>query len=642
MEARSLTALNELAANPPQYPEKPTDEKQEPLTLYISRVPGTRDVILSTSKPREKNVTGEDVNNSLYYVYLEMLPDGITGPGGFRDENSWRSSEDSGSSPLTIPRKPVPDSARSLTPDSLSHTPGLPQLQSVASKDAAAIRSDSLSVPSGGRPTSCLSIETPDPASLAITAHAEDVSPNTKDSLERTASGLHTGMPARKPLGPRPISAVNPTDASATLTAPHLSDAPMLPQDCSIPKEGVDGSPKYQDKQLPVLPLDTSVPAGGVDTQPYPVPARTTKQTHSRSPSPRKQSITTSNGNGTPFTLTLIRRDPSTGNQWNVGRVSSRQLDSSEDSDLLSASAPSSTSVPHHNSHPPINIELENSGYAKFRNISFKKNSLAEGGLDAALASLSRGGNLEDRDVSRGEIGVFSRQMAMGYSKSSWTAFRKKLQRIEQAGLSKINRYRSDSVGSVASNTSDTPELADCIVTSGPPPAGMKARGYTFSSPWDGKCDFQTEKDGQSLVCRHTPNESLVNDNYNPLVPDHNSVPSLLRSNSQQISELRFNLPSWELFAEHAKNSKEQWTGNFKTLLKSGNVGHDDDNDDDRNDGAVSPFKLNLGSERAGGGSRGRRAKLGKLIVHDDGLKMLDLVVAANMGIWWGAWEKHF
>jgi hypothetical protein len=42
VEARSLTALNQLAANPPQYPKKPNEVKQDILTLYISRVPGTR------------------------------------------------------------------------------------------------------------------------------------------------------------------------------------------------------------------------------------------------------------------------------------------------------------------------------------------------------------------------------------------------------------------------------------------------------------------------------------------------------------------------------------------------------------------------------------------------------------------------
>jgi hypothetical protein len=42
VEARSLAALNALASNPPQYPTKPTEKRQEPLILYISRVPGTR------------------------------------------------------------------------------------------------------------------------------------------------------------------------------------------------------------------------------------------------------------------------------------------------------------------------------------------------------------------------------------------------------------------------------------------------------------------------------------------------------------------------------------------------------------------------------------------------------------------------
>jgi NADH dehydrogenase (ubiquinone) Fe-S protein 8 len=39
-EARSLSSINYLAANPPQYPYHP--EVRESLTLYISRVPGTQ------------------------------------------------------------------------------------------------------------------------------------------------------------------------------------------------------------------------------------------------------------------------------------------------------------------------------------------------------------------------------------------------------------------------------------------------------------------------------------------------------------------------------------------------------------------------------------------------------------------------
>lgn len=49
---------------------------------------------------------------------------------------------------------------------------------------------------------------------------------------------------------------------------------------------------------------------------------------------------------------------------------------------------------------------------------------------------------------------------------------------------------------------------------------------------------------------------------------------------------------------------------------------------------------LSLAQENAGGGFAGRQAKLGKLIIYDEGLKMFDLLVAANMGIWWRAYER--
>jgi hypothetical protein len=48
IEARSLSAINFIAANPPQYPVNPTEERHADLVLYISRVPGTR----GASEPR--------------------------------------------------------------------------------------------------------------------------------------------------------------------------------------------------------------------------------------------------------------------------------------------------------------------------------------------------------------------------------------------------------------------------------------------------------------------------------------------------------------------------------------------------------------------------------------------------------------
>ena len=266
---------------------------------------------------------------------------------------------------------------------------------------------------------------------------------------------------------------------------------------------------------------------------------------------------------------------------------------------------------------PPIDIEIETSGYAKFRRMPLRRSGEVIN-REAILAAAA-----EDTP-SRNDIGVFSRQIVMGYSKSLTANIKEKFQRMEQAGRS---RLRSDSAASVDSAISDTP-LGELH--------GMKARGYTFTSPWDGKCEFRTGSAGRSVQCRHTLYDGAAAV-YNPLMADQGIAAP--RSGATTVSELRFNLPSSEVLGEQARSAKDQWRGNFNKLLKPshGTDSHDDDGDD-----AVSPFEVNVGSERAGGGNRGSRAKLGKLIIYNDGLKMLDLLVAANVGVWWGAWEKSF
>lgn len=54
----------------------------------------------------------------------------------------------------------------------------------------------------------------------------------------------------------------------------------------------------------------------------------------------------------------------------------------------------------------------------------------------------------------------------------------------------------------------------------------------------------------------------------------------------------------------------------------------------------AQPMDLSLGQERAGGGFAGNKAKLGKLVVEGDGMLMLDLVVMANMALWWAMTTK--
>ncbi len=62
--------------------------------------------------------------------------------------------------------------------------------------------------------------------------------------------------------------------------------------------------------------------------------------------------------------------------------------------------------------------------------------------------------------------------------------------------------------------------------------------------------------------------------------------------------------------------------------------------DDRDSQDKLDTLDLSLGQENAGGGYGGKKAKLGKLIIEGEGLKMLDLVIAANMGIWWKAYQR--
>lgn len=87
------------------------------------------------------------------------------------------------------------------------------------------------------------------------------------------------------------------------------------------------------------------------------------------------------------------------------------------------------------------------------------------------------------------------------------------------------------------------------------------------------------------------------------------------------VAELRFNLPTFGLGSAGLQKGDQR--PGFGSAFPPG---------PDRLD-------LSLARERAGGGMRGNSAKLGKLIIEDEGLKMLDLVVAACMGVWWKVYD---
>ncbi|KAL8812192.1 MAG: hypothetical protein Q9200_001232 [Gallowayella weberi] len=162
-----------------------------------------------------------------------------------------------------------------------------------------------------------------------------------------------------------------------------------------------------------------------------------------------------------------------------------------------------------------------------------------------------------------------------------------------------------------------------------PEDRSSRIKGYGFYSPWNGTCEFSSGVTGNALKCKHT-------------APEQGSP-------AMTVSELRFNLPSSGDLGASSPNVQRspERPGSAKRssyfLRKPGSEALSTETVDPTQTNIEDEdghFDLSLGQEKAGGGFGGKQAKLGKLIVEPEGLKMLDLIVAANMGLWWKAYEK--
>jgi hypothetical protein len=110
------------------------------------------------------------------------------------------------------------------------------------------------------------------------------------------------------------------------------------------------------------------------------------------------------------------------------------------------------------------------------------------------------------------------------------------------------------------------------------------------------------------------------------------------------VSELRFNLPSStpapspRIDDPSSKRSSFFHRGRHSRNNSSVSVHQDIPVDNKR--ASLDRMDLSLGQEFAGGGFGGKQAKLGKIVLEDEGIKMMDLLVAVNVGLWWRAYDK--
>ncbi|KAF2088606.1 hypothetical protein K490DRAFT_39457 [Saccharata proteae CBS 121410] len=544
VEAKSLSSLTTLAFNPPSYPRNPTHVKHEPLVLYIAKVPGSRDVFLTPMKPRQKVVTAEDVQSSLYYLHFDSPEDELlkqeieeergTSPA---QEHETRDSQ----TPM-IPRKPVKPPRQPLPPNS--------------SQDELTAR----------------------PPPLVV----------------------------RKPVGPPSVLAPR-----NDIENRHNMAAPGPRQEAATP--------------------------------PHAARQRPHRSTGARSPQPptnfpEQPSIKTPEQ---PISLTLIRRDPASGAQWNIGKISDPPVYD------VSSEIPAANSAQQRHRKPgtPFYIEIDNAGYNKFANTESRPH-LPRGNSHMSVMTAS---SATDSQYSKWQPkdSVFRRRMWLEGSRYAPETMGHRKMGSEDSGYNSlsVSRQSMDMLSSgprspgYPSNV-DPHLAADNRRSIAIPPQDKKPgfRGYVFTSPWNGRCEFTTGSSGTSLKCKH-------------ILPINNAAMQAYQAVT--VSELRFNLPipassnrrpaapstSTEdtnaskrssMFVRPPSQRPVSMIARSASLSKSAR----------EMVSSLSQLDLSLGQEFAGGGFGGKHAKLGKLIIQDEGLKMLDLVVATNIGLWWRAYER--
>jgi hypothetical protein len=110
------------------------------------------------------------------------------------------------------------------------------------------------------------------------------------------------------------------------------------------------------------------------------------------------------------------------------------------------------------------------------------------------------------------------------------------------------------------------------------------------------------------------------------------------------VSELRFNLPASSKVSTPRGEESTKRSSFFhrpRHSRHSSSVGDYRTSGTEELGNSLDRLDLSLGQEFAGGGFGGKQAKLGKLIIEDEGLKMVDLLVAANVALWWRAYERQ-
>lgn len=551
-------------------------------------------------KPKEKSITAQDVQSSLYYVHVDSIHDYelLTSDESDDDEPVGYGTQTavSPSSKPSVRREALPQTSHSATFDPLN--PYGPNSQPLTYTNGSIIarkpigpvgpeRRSAAKVPNlpergllGPRPMNQHHLSV-DSAALQKTSSRKDIDVRRWSTL--AAPQLH----------PRPYPITKGKLHSETQTADSPIGKPRSIQDGRelITEHCWDWEKKWEEQRL------------SDDL------ARRRSSRYSLS----KAEDALQNAS-----LTLIRRY--NGEQWNTSRI------------IPSGTVP----APNDSARAAtgMSIEILTAGYSKFCDVTAlqrEEKEIGNNGSSKNIPIIRQGPSISSDDEAR--LPPFRRHLRLRGNVRRRHEDHKL--GVEDSSATSGARSSVDS----RSHSQQSPNRIDPPAQVSPEHKTSSPRPYQFGSPWNGVCEFSTGIAGRSLKCKHS--HPLYSTDTGPGI------------HPTTISELRFNLPSSKALG--SPMVKSSIPGTPREVKRSSifsrhpgrgsfsSFGGNETIESDYFGSKVEPedrLDLSLGQERAGGGFGGKQTKLGKLIIENEGLQMLDLIISANMALWWKVYEK--
>ena len=567
------------------------------------------DVFLTTIKPQEKVVTASDVQSSLYYVHVDSP----------EDYKLLESSESEADEPVgdarsypilkkqtSVRRKPLPQNPNPTLRDRPEPPPRVNQhfqahnhntvngnLQ-VGHKPVGAVNEPATSGWEQAPPLPGRKVLGPRPMNQQDYTSDTPALHNVPARLNVDLRGWVEQSAVTPPrLPPRPYSQIGNGTPAVRLMENKHPQVQTMTEDQYSTEHGWEWEKKWQNQRL-------SDNISGNDRLSY-IDSQPTENFEDGS-------------------LSLIRRY--NGEQWNVGKISNSNARSAAEGIA--------------NPGAGISVAILTPGYTKFTDRE---------------ASIS--GTQSNPEISHGPSSLpGSTNDASSSSHEDQAAFRRHLRlsghvkrpdqrrRHETTDSMFIQEARPSFDSGMGSQHSDGPSSPAILASEQDTPS---LKRFVLQSPWDGTCEFAAGIAGRSLKCKHSYRST--DPRYGPGI------------HSATVSELRFNLPSSKAFGSPIPKSSIPGTpreAKRSSIFSSHRKKHSSSSLQTPDPASLSAangyfgskveledrLDLALGQEHAGGGFGGKQAKLGKLIIENEGLLMMDLVVAANMALWWRVYEK--